>query len=187
MRFPRTFLPMVCLVLFTCILASCGSTSTSTTSSYGGSNVASTATTSTSATTPTTAAGKSYSTPTTSTGNTNIASIKTATATVNSKTETILTNAKGMTLYYFTADTKTTAACTGGCTSAWPPFVVTGANTVTSTTTLPGKLTTLADANGTQVQYNGHFLYTFASDTAPGQTNGEGVGGKWFVATPSLL
>ncbi len=44
----------------------------------------------------------------------------------------------------------------------------------------------VVDANGNQGEYNGHPLYTFASDTAPGQTNGEGVGGIWFVATPGL-
>jgi predicted lipoprotein with Yx(FWY)xxD motif len=27
-------------------------------------------------------------------------------------------------------------------------------------------------------------LYTFAGDTAAGQTNGQGVGGSWFVVAP---
>jgi hypothetical protein len=40
----------------------------------------------------------------------------------------------------------------------------------------------LADANGQQVLYNGHFLYTFVDDT-PGQVTGQGVQG-FFVATP---
>jgi hypothetical protein len=42
----------------------------------------------------------------------------------------------------------------------------------------------LADANGQQVLYNGHFLYTFVDDT-PGQVTGQGVQG-FSVATPSL-
>ncbi|TMC88875.1 MAG: hypothetical protein E6J10_02220 [Chloroflexi bacterium] len=37
-----------------------------------------------------------------------------------------------------------------------------------------------------QVEYNGHPLYTYSGDTAPGRTNGEGLLGKWFVSTPSL-
>ena len=27
-------------------------------------------------------------------------------------------------------------------------------------------------------------LYTFSGDTAPGQTNGQGTGGSWFVVAP---
>jgi predicted lipoprotein with Yx(FWY)xxD motif len=76
--------------------------------------------------------------------------------------------------------------CSSGCAGAWPPLLFTGSGTPTSSTQLPGKLTVVVDANGNQGEYNGHPLYTFASDTAPGQTNGEAVGGIWFVATPSL-
>jgi hypothetical protein len=42
----------------------------------------------------------------------------------------------------------------------------------------------LADSNGQQVQYKGHFLYTFVNDT-PGQVTGQGVQ-RFFVATPNL-
>jgi len=48
------------------------------------------------------------------------------------------------------------------------------------------KLTALNDANGNQIECNGHLLYTFAADKAPGDVKGQGVGGKWFVATPDL-
>lgn len=112
--------------------------------------------------------------------------VKTATATVKGKSETILTNPGGMTLYYFTADTPTTSACTSGCTGTWPPLLITGSNTPLSATTLTGTLTVQTDANGNQVEYNGHLLYTYSGDTAPGQTNGEGLFGKWFVATSDL-
>jgi predicted lipoprotein with Yx(FWY)xxD motif len=47
-------------------------------------------------------------------------------------------------------------------------------------------LTVVADANGNQVEYNGHPLYTYAGDTGPGQTTGEGAGGVWHVVTPGL-
>ena len=182
MRYAKTFLPLGLLILFTSLLAGCGSTSNTTTSSYGSSSTAPTATTATNITP--TATGKYGTTPTTGTGNTGTTTIKTTTATINGKAETILTNPQGMTLYYFMPDTKTTSACTGGCASNWPPLLATGAATPTGTAS--GNLTALADANGTQVQYNGHFLYTYAGDSAPGQTNGQGVGGKWFVVTASL-
>ncbi|HEY6539314.1 MAG TPA: hypothetical protein VIZ18_00175 [Ktedonobacteraceae bacterium] len=114
------------------------------------------------------------------------ASIKTASATVQGKSVTILTNAQGMTLYYFTPDTATTSACTGGCAGTWPAMLFTGSGSPTASSTLPGTLTAVTTANGNQVEYNGHLLYTFSGDTASGQTNGEGIGGKWFVATTDL-
>ena len=182
MRYAKMFFSLGFLIVLTYLLAACGSTSTTSTSSYGGSSSAApTATTGTSSTSTTT--GKYGATPTTST-NTTASTIKTTSAMINGKAETILTNAQGMTLYYFTPDTKTTAACTTGCTGTWPPLLATGSVTLTSTA--PGQLTTATNANGTQVQYNGHFLYTYAGDSAAGQTNGQGVGGKWFVATTSL-
>ncbi|TMB83159.1 MAG: hypothetical protein E6J48_04910 [Chloroflexi bacterium] len=112
--------------------------------------------------------------------------VKTSTATVDGKSETILTDAKGKTLYYFTPDTATTTACTGSCAQKWPPLVATGSSAPASTSSLPGKLTTLTTANGNQIEYNGHFLYTFAGDGGPGQTNGNKLFDKWFVATPNL-
>ncbi len=112
--------------------------------------------------------------------------IQTATATVSGKSETILTNAQGMTLYYRTIDMPPTTVCSGGCASVWPPLLASGSNTATSTASLPGKLSVQADANGMQVEYNGHPLYNFSGDSAPGQTTGEGFGGIWHVVTPSL-
>jgi predicted lipoprotein with Yx(FWY)xxD motif len=91
-----------------------------------------------------------------------------------------------MTLYYFTADTQMTSACGSGCTGTWPPLLQSGSSQPASVASLSGKLTAVADTNGQQVQYNGHFLYTYAGDSAAGQTNGEGIDGKWFVATASL-
>ncbi|HEU5229781.1 MAG TPA: hypothetical protein VFU49_18325, partial [Ktedonobacteraceae bacterium] len=112
--------------------------------------------------------------------------LKTAQATVAGKTATILTDEKGMTLYYFTPDTATTSACTAGCASVWPPLLSTGTGQPTPEGLSKGTLAVLQDANGSQVTFNGHLLYTYAKDTAPGQTTGQGVGGKWFVATTDL-
>lgn len=113
-------------------------------------------------------------------------SVQTAQATVNGKTTTILTDAQGKTLYYFTPDTATKLACTGGCAKAWPPLVFSGSNTPTSATSLPGTLSVLNGANGSQVEYGGYLLYTYSGDTAPGQMKGQGLFGKWYVATPDM-
>ncbi len=122
------------------------------------------------------------STPTASTSGSAL-SIKTATMTVKGKSITALINSQGMTLYYNTSDT-TSSVCSGGCASSWPPLV---SSTVPGTTaTLPGTLSLFTDANGSQVTYNGHPLYTFSGDTAPGQVNGDGIGGVWSVAPTNL-
>ena len=56
-------------------------------------------------------------------------------------------------------------------------------------TTLPGKLTTITRPDGsTQTVYDGHPAYTYTKDSAPGQTNGQGItlnGGLWNVASPA--
>jgi predicted lipoprotein with Yx(FWY)xxD motif len=114
----------------------------------------------------------------------NVAVVKTATATVNGQSVTILTNGNGDTLYYYKPDTATSSACTGSCASAWPPLLSPG-GTPTSSSNLPGKLSVISDANGTQVTYNGHPLYTFASDTSAGMVSGNGVN-NFSVATVNL-
>jgi len=101
---------------------------------------------------------------------------------------TVLTNAQGFTLYYFLPERNSTiGACTGGCLSAWPPLVTSG--TPTGSSALTGALATVSvmvnGAAETEVTYNGWPLHTFASDTAAGQVNGQGIDGKWFAATPT--
>ena len=91
-----------------------------------------------------------------------------------------------MTLYYFKPDTATTSACTGSCAGFWPPLVFTSSGSPGSASALPGTLSVVTDPNGQQVEYNGHMLYTYSGDKAPGQTNGEGIKGNWFVATTTL-
>jgi predicted lipoprotein with Yx(FWY)xxD motif len=180
----RALFSLVGLVVLV-LLAACGS-STST-----GSTTVPNATSTTSAGSTPTSSGGRYgngygnggTTPTVSSSG---SLIQTATATVNGTSVTILTTAQGRTLYYRTTDMPPTTVCSGGCASAWPPLLVSGSSPPTSATSLPGKLSAQADANGTQVEYNGHPLYIYSGDTAPGQTTGEGIGGIWHVVTPSL-
>src|ERR687889_285375 len=99
----------------------------------------------------------------------------------------ILDNSKGDTLYVFGADTGTKSNCSGACASNWPPL--TSAKPTAGTGAKASMLGTTKRSDGTtQVTYNGHPVYTFASDTAPGQTSGQGVnafGGIWYVIAPS--
>ena len=96
-----------------------------------------------------------------------------------------LTGKDGRTLYTFKPDSSNTSTCTGGCAGSWPPFVVDDGDTLTAGAGVSGKLTTFARPDGSmQVAYNGAPLYYFASDAKAGDTNGQGAGGKWFVAAP---
>ncbi len=103
------------------------------------------------------------------------------------KLGTILITASGYTLYRFTPDTSKKLACTGACTQAWPPLVL--PKGVTHATAGSGVeqslLGTRKRGTSLQVTYKGLPLYRYAADTAPGQTNGQGVGGTWFVVKSS--
>lgn len=99
---------------------------------------------------------------------------------------TVLTNAKGRTLYWFAPDTSTTSKCTSStCVTFWPPLP----GPVTAGPGVTGKLGTITRSDGsTQASWNGHPLYTFKGDSGPGQANGNGKnvnGGVWHEASLS--
>lgn len=114
--------------------------------------------------------------------------VKTATGTVSGKSETILVNDKGMTLYYYKPDANGKVNCTGSCAAIWPPLKLpSGVNKATGGSGVTGTVSTIASpGGGSQVTYDGWPLYTYSGDTAPGQTNGEGKFGRWYVVTPGL-
>jgi predicted lipoprotein with Yx(FWY)xxD motif len=95
---------------------------------------------------------------------------------------TVLTNASGFTLYSFAPDTPTTSNCNGTCAQNWPP--VKGPATASGVT---GTFGTIKRSDGSvQATFDGHPLYTFAGDTAPGQNKGNGLnisGGLWHEIT----
>jgi predicted lipoprotein with Yx(FWY)xxD motif len=97
---------------------------------------------------------------------------------------TVLTNAKGFTLYSFAPDTSTTSNCNGTCAQNWPP--VNGPATVSG---IKGTFGTIKRSDGsTQATFDGHPLYTFVGDTTPGQAKGNGLnaaGGLWHEITTS--
>jgi len=109
--------------------------------------------------------------------------IKTAKTSVG----TVLTNTQGFTLYWFAKDTSTTSACSGACAGAWPPVI--GRPVAASGVTLSGKLGTIKRSDGSlQATYDGHPLYTYAGDTAPGQVSGNdinGFGALWYATMAS--
>lgn len=100
--------------------------------------------------------------------------IKTSTAKLS-----ILTNAKGMTLYTFDKDVKGQSNCSGGCAQKWPPFLA------TKTSKGEGKFTVIDRADGSkQWAYNGQPLYFWFKDKKQGDVTGDGIKGVWHVARP---
>jgi predicted lipoprotein with Yx(FWY)xxD motif len=154
----RMLLALLTVAATAAVLAACSSSATSSTTSGGSGG-------SSSSSSPAAAA----------TG-----SLKTATI----GGATVLTNAKGFTLYSFAPDTSTTSHCNGSCAQNWPP--VTGPATASGVT---GTFATITRSDGSvQAIFDGHPLYTFVGDTAPGQAKGNGLnaaGGLWHEITTS--
>ena len=98
---------------------------------------------------------------------------------------TVLTSAKGFTLYWFVPDTATKSNCNGACATYWPPVK----GPATAGPGVTGTLTTITRSDGSmQAAYDGHPLYTYVGDTAPGQAKGNGLnlsGGVWHEVTAS--
>lgn len=95
-----------------------------------------------------------------------------------------LVDGKGMTLYIYTKDTADTSNCTGGCAKAWPPFTTTG-NVTAGTGVDQSLIGTATLADGSKIVTWNHMpLYHFAKDQKPGDRNGQGVGGVWYIVGP---
>ena len=84
----------------------------------------------------------------------------------------------GFTLYVFDNDLGTSGSvCNGGCAGAWPPVLVTD----DEVGNIPGLSIITRDDDSKQAAYLGRPLYFFQSDLAPGDTNGDAVGGVWWA------
>lgn len=92
---------------------------------------------------------------------------------------TVLTNAKGLTVYTFAADSPGKSNCYSSCAAYWPP--VTGSPSPAPG--IPGTFSTTTRTDGIkQVTWNGHPLYTYVADGGPGQAQGNNLtlnGGLW--------
>ncbi len=93
----------------------------------------------------------------------------------------ILVDGQGRTLYMFTKDADSTPSCYGDCATNWPALLATGPITVGAGLTASKFETVERTDGGTQVRVDEYPLYTFAHDAAPGDTNGQGLNGAWYV------
>jgi predicted lipoprotein with Yx(FWY)xxD motif len=94
----------------------------------------------------------------------------------------VVTDSEGFTLYRFDKDTPKppVSNCNGDCAAQWPPVLADG-NLITDGVD-QSLIGTVTRADGTkQVTLAGWPLYRYVKDTLQCQSNGEGVGGVWFV------
>jgi predicted lipoprotein with Yx(FWY)xxD motif len=97
---------------------------------------------------------------------------------------TIVTDGEGLTLYMFGADEDGESTCYDDCAATWPALTVDGEPAAGEGIDDSQLGTTERDDGTTQVTYAGLPLYYFASDAAPGDTNGQGIGDIWYVVSP---
>lgn len=90
----------------------------------------------------------------------------------------LLTGSNGMTLYVFEKDGVGTSNCDGDCASNWPPYFA--AEDARS----PGNGFSIIDRRDGTRQWakDGAPLYFWSGDKAPGDTNGDEIGGVWHIA-----
>lgn len=94
-----------------------------------------------------------------------------------------LTDADGMSLYFFSKDTKEASVCVDGCLGAWPLFYAEDFTYDEGLEASDFEVITRADGEK-QTTYKGWPLYYFASDNAVGDTKGDKVGNNWYLAKP---
>lgn len=98
----------------------------------------------------------------------------------------ILVDGEGRTLYLFTPDEPTgNPTCYDACAQQWPALLAEGEVTVGPGLDDSDFSTATRTDGGDQVKIGTWPLYYFASDAAPGDTNGQGVGGVWYVVSPA--
>ena len=106
--------------------------------------------------------------------------------TAATKAGQVVVDAKGMSVYFYTKDTKDsgTSACTGSCIAAWPPVL--SSSDSPSVEGVTGKVGTIATPDGKkQVTINGMPVYYYFKDRAPGDITGQGVGSVWYLVNPA--
>ncbi|HEU5477010.1 MAG TPA: hypothetical protein VFU64_04175 [Gaiellaceae bacterium] len=106
------------------------------------------------------------------------------------KLGTVLVNSRGLTLYMFVPDHQKRVTCKGQCAVIWPPLKIKkGRKPTAGGAARKGLLGTDRNPSGGRVvTYNRWPLYTYISDSKPGQATGQAIklnGGYWYVLSPA--
>ncbi|HEY8738956.1 MAG TPA: hypothetical protein VIO62_18175 [Candidatus Dormibacteraeota bacterium] len=102
--------------------------------------------------------------------------------------KSVFTDPNGMTLYYESTDVSGKIQCSGPCAAIWPPLLApSGVSTLPAVFAVPGKFAVVTNPDQkSQITYNGWPLFAFSKDTKAGDQTGEGVAGRWHVASTDL-
>jgi predicted lipoprotein with Yx(FWY)xxD motif len=135
------------------------------------------------ATTPTATVLSATDVPTMAPAATPAAAAVTVGVTNDPKLGAYFTGANGMTLYIFMGDKPDVSSCSGSCATNWPALTAAAGTSITPPTGAMGDFSLITRPDGaTQVAYNHQPLYYFAGDSVAGDTKGQGINGRWFVA-----
>jgi predicted lipoprotein with Yx(FWY)xxD motif len=101
----------------------------------------------------------------------------------NPKFGSLLVGSNGRTLYLLETEKGTTSDCTGACAQIWPALTASGQPTGASGVDA-ARLSKATGQVSNQVVYNGHLLYFFSGDAAPGDVKGTGIP-HWYPVSPA--
>ena len=110
-------------------------------------------------------------------------SVEEGVSTADTDLGAILVGPDGFTLYVFTPDNGGDSTCYGDCAAIWPPVPGDTPSGPGVDASMFG--TTTRDDGTEQLTVNGWPLYRFTPDSAPGDVNGQGIEGVWFVVDAS--
>lgn len=97
-----------------------------------------------------------------------------------------LTDAKGMTLYWFKKDTAGHSACAGECVQKWPLYY--REKVAAPAGTAADEFGTITREDGArQTTFRGYPLYYFIQDQAAGEAKGQGIKDVWYVIDPATF
>ncbi len=99
-------------------------------------------------------------------------------------TQSVLVDGNGMSLYASIRDTPGKSSCDAQCQATWRPLLATGRIITGSGVNLKNTGVILLPNCSRQVTYLGAPLYLFTQDQKPGDVNGQGYDGAWYLVLP---
>jgi len=127
------------------------------------------------------------STPTTSPSTTPQASPRIALSVRASRYGEVIADGSGRVLYLFDLERDGVPKCYGGCAVSWPPMPAPPSPVAGASLDQASIAIAIRTGGSRQLVYNGHPLYYYVGDHAPGEIKCQAAveyGGGWYVIDP---